>query len=458
MSKLDAKKVLNARVKRQEYKLADGNGLFLRVRTNGIKSWLFCFRLPGDRTVIRMTLGSTENISLKEARVKVTELRKLVVEGIDPRSARAAARAENAHAITMQKLFQDWIEFIKITGEVTLIWIKRHEDRWRLHLKKNLENLFVKDVTRGHLASALDAMARKGIREETRKALTTLNLMLDYGLTRHYIDQNPSRMLKPKDFSASPNRSRDRVLTLEELQKLWKVLDRTILIKKGKETKLAMNPVLSGAIKLLILTGARRGEVAGMQWEELSVDREEWVLPSTRTKNKNKHVIFLHPLSLKILSELRLLTGGSKFVFNTGSGSIHRDYITNAINKLLAVSPNAKEKKKATSAPLSDVKPFTVHDIRRSCSTAWAEHLKVQPHIIERMLNHQPLNKLVAVYQRATYSEEQKAAWRAWGDLVEKQIAINKNNILLFRKESHDDESEFSKKVLRKKSSVETIL
>lgn len=71
---------------------------------------------------------------------------------------------------------------------------------------------------------------------------------------------------------------------------------------------------------------------------------------------------------------------------------------------------------------LNDIDAFTVHDIRRSAATAWGEHLKIPPHIIEKMLNHQPLNKLVATYQRALYADEQREAWIAWGKIVEEQI------------------------------------
>ncbi len=245
MTKLTAKKIENAPPRKKEYKLHDGGGLFLRIRPSGAKSWLFSFSLPNDRRLIPMTLSSLKDISLKEARARLPELHDQVSQGIDPRHARAAKQAENTSAITMQKLFSDWIEFIKLAGEITPTWIKRHEDRWRLHLRKKLGNLFAKDVTRAHLASTLDTMARKGIKEETRKALTTLNLMLDYGLTRHSIESNPARMLKPKDFTASPNCSRNRVLNLSELKMLWQTLDRTIYLKTTKEYKPAMNPVIT---------------------------------------------------------------------------------------------------------------------------------------------------------------------------------------------------------------------
>jgi hypothetical protein len=175
VAKLNAKAVEHAAPQQAEYKQADGGGLFLRVRTSGAKSWLYCFRLPGSRSIQRMTFASLEDASLKDARAMLPELRNMVAKGIDPRSARAAKRTENSQAITMQKLFEDWIEFVKLSGQVTPLWMKKHQDRWRLHLKKSLGPILAKDVTRAHLSRPLDAMTRQGIKEETRKALTTLN-------------------------------------------------------------------------------------------------------------------------------------------------------------------------------------------------------------------------------------------------------------------------------------------
>lgn len=414
MGKLTAKKIETASPREKEYKLHDGGGLFLRVRSSGVKSWLFSFSLPNDHKLIRMTLGSVKDVSLKEARAKLPELHDQVFQGIDPRYARAAKQAENTSAITMQILFNDWIEFIKLVGVITPKWIKRHEDRWRLHLRKKLGNLFAKDVTRVHLAGVLDAMARKGIKEETRKALTTLNLMLDYGLTRHSIENNPARMLKPKDFAASATRPRERALTLTELRTLWGALDQAMEARKGIAKTSALSIITATAIKLLILTGGRRSEIAGMRWDELCFEAGTWTLPSNRTKNRRQHVIYLGNLAFALIKTLQLLTGNTAFVFDTGrqTGHIHTDSLTTALNRL---------KKSAT---LNELKPFTTHDLRRSAATAWGKYLKVEPHVIEQMLNHQPLNKLVAIYQRATYTEEQKAAWLAWDEMVEHLITV----------------------------------
>lgn len=433
MGKLNPKRIASLTPKDREYKLHDGSGLFLRVRTSGAKSWLFSFRLPNDIRQLRMTLGSIDSITLKEARNMLPELHKLISQGIDPRRAQAATRVQNTQAITMQELFQRWIGFLKATNEVTLGWIKKHEGRWKLHLKNSLGDILAKDITHAHLAAALDAMSHRGIKEETRKALTTLNLMLDYGRTRHLIDQNPARILKPKDFAASANRPRNRVLSLTELRRLWSVLDVATLKKSGKAKTSTMSPITAAAIKLLILTGARRGEVAAIRWDELNLAESVWLLPAAKTKNKQAHSIYLSNLTIYLLEELKLLTGNSQYVFDSQLSSnnhIHTDALTKAITRLRKINKDDETK----NGPLADMSPFTIHDIRRSAATAWGEHLKVAPHIIELMLNHQPLNKLIATYQRATYTKEQKSAWLAWGVIVEHQIANQPQNIILFKK------------------------
>lgn len=407
MSKLNTKFILNAKPKNREYRLSDGSGLVLRVRPTGDKSWLYCFRLPSDRRLLQMTLGSLHDVSLKEARSKLPELRNLVSEGIDPRTVRAAMKAENSQAITMQTLFEAWIEHVKIAGKVSLIWAKGHENRWRNHLKKALSMLLVKDIGRAHLAAALDAMIKKGIKEETRKALTTLNLMLDYALTRHLIDQNPARMLKPKDFSATASRPRERVLGLSELHQLWLTLD---------ESSISVASTTVVALKLLILTGARRGEIAGMRWEELDLEKGVWLLPSWRTKNRRPHTIYLSELAVSLIGSLSKLTGQSLFVFDTGRGTKTGHILPDSLNRAL------DRLCRSSKSGLAELKAFTIHDLRRTAATAWGEDLKTDPHIIERMLNHLPANKLMATYQRAIYAEEQKKAWLAWGKIVEQQV------------------------------------
>lgn len=434
MKKNKSKVVVTAHAKDKEYLKHYGDGLFLRVRPSGVQSWLFSYQLPGGTRKFRMTLNG-KNLTLKEARAMLPELHALVSQGIDPRNARAAKIAENTQAITMQRLFDAWIDFLKVSVSTTPDRIKAHEGRWNLHLRDCLGSIFAKDITRAHLAGALEAMTRKKIKEETRKALTTLNLMLDYGLTHHFIEQNPARVLKPKDFAASANRPRKRFLTLEELRRLWTCLDNCVIKQDNKAS--SMSPLTAIAIKLLILTGARRGEIAAMRYDEIT-DNDTWIIPAEKTKNGQEHTIYLSKLAKDLIKYSKEFNNGSEYVFDTGlnaRGHIHTDAITRAIRRLMIKDKVIKKSKKInqiqdTEPPLKDMKLFTPHDLRRSAATAWGMHLNAQPHVIEFMLNHKPLDKLVETYQHARYVNEQKDTWITWGELVEHQIAIEPTNII----------------------------
>ena len=129
-----------------------------------------------------------------------------------------------------------------------------------------------------------------------------------------------------------------------------------------------------------------------------------WLLPKERTKNSRAHVIYLSDLAVKIIKNLQLITGHSPYVFDTGRNAKESHIREDTLSRYIARLRQAKNGDKAQlncEYNLNEMDQFTTHDIRRSAATAWGEHLKIPPHIIEKMLNHQPLNKLVATYQRA---------------------------------------------------------
>ncbi len=170
-----------------------------------------------------------------------------------------------------------------------------------------------------------------------------------------------------------------------------------------------------------------------MRWDELDLKLGVWTLPAKRTKNRQAHIIYLPLLAIELIQSLRPIDESSDHIFeshrNPGS-HIHLDSLTTAITRLQRPRKDNEREGEARPNVLKDVSPFTVHDLRRSAATAWAENLKVAPHVIERMLNHQPQNKLIATYQRATYVDEQKEAWRKWGKMVEAVIAQEPKNVI----------------------------
>ncbi|WP_019217207.1 tyrosine-type recombinase/integrase [Legionella tunisiensis] len=140
---------------------------------------------------------------------------------------------------------------------------------------------------------------------------------------------------------------RDRVLALPELRELWKALEQANdLTPTNSISKMSL--VTTSAIKLLLLTGARRSEVAGMKWSELNFETAEWVLPADRSKNRQAHTMYLSELAIAILEALRPISGHSLFVFDTGRylehGHIHEDSLTGVIARLRGAVKGTKKK------------------------------------------------------------------------------------------------------------------
>lgn len=184
-------------------------------------------------------------------------------------------------------------------------------------------------------------------------------------------------------------------------------------LPEGLAGTAVMGATTANAIRLLILTGCRRSEVAAMRWDE--VTRDSWMIPAERAKSRRMHRVYLAPLSRAILAEQRRHTE-SPFVFPSvtdPSKALHPDSVSTAVARLQGRSRKAHD----AAAPLYDLPPFTVHDLRRSAASLWTEHLLAEPLLVEQMLAHAP-PKLVAVYNHAARWPAQREVWNAWADVI----------------------------------------
>ena len=191
--------------------------------------------------------------------------------------------------------------------------------------------------------------------------------------------------------------SRDRVLTEEELTLVW----RGFAAEGG---------VFGQLFQLLLVTGQRRGEVAGMQWRIRNGNPNEavWEIPGSRTKNRRPHLVPLSPGALNILNQVAF-TG--PFLFSTTGTT--------------PVSGFGKVKARLDKWILArkpDFRPWTLHDLRRTMVTTMNERLSVPPHVVEAVVNHisgDAKRGVAGVYNRALYLEERRAALASWASYIE---------------------------------------
>ena len=189
---------------------------------------------------------------------------------------------------------------------------------------------------------------------------------------------------------ADEGASRDRVLTLEELRKLWRNL--------GEDK-------FGDIVRLLLLTGQRRGEISALAWPEVDLARGMIILPPARTKNKRLHELPLSTQALAII-ERQPRRNSSEFLFSDKQGYKDWDTAKTKLDQRIRIAP------------------WCLHDLRRTCATGLGE-LGVQPHHIEAILNHYSGHRsgVAGVYQRAKYSDEMRSALQRWADHIDRLTA-----------------------------------
>jgi integrase len=416
MAKLTLSAVSKLKPGAERREVPDGGGLRLIIQPSGHKSWALRFRRPDGRHS-KLTLGpvdlsrrETEEeptigtpLTLAGARWLAAELHRKRARGIDVVSEReksstgtfvAAAEAfveEHARPNTNK-----WRETAKVLGldyssDKAVVVSKSIADRWR--------NRAISEISSDDVYHVVDEARRRGIpgmgvrtngvnNSRGRAVAKALSRMFSWLLAHRRVTVNPCiGVHKPPE-----NPARDRVLTTDEVRRLWKACDH------------AGQP-LGPMVKLLLLTGARLREVAHMRWSELSDDLSSWELPGSRTKNGRPLRLALPPLAVKLLRQVPKIEG-CEHVFTT--------------NGRTPVSGFSKWKKKIDKAMGKVDQPWTFHDIRRTVATGMAE-IGVAPHIVEAVLNHVSGHRggVAGIYNRAQYADEKKAALAKWAKHVE---------------------------------------
>ena len=350
-------------------------GLAVRVSPSGTKAFVVWYRIGGKAR--RLTLGRFPTMSLAEARKRAQEALLQVADGNDPATEKQRARAEYGGNL-----------FSTLVDEFIETYAKRKTRSWaetdRL-LKREFVSLWgtwpIATISRQDVTKVLNSIVKRGAPSAANHALSAVRKMFNWALEHGHVDRSPCLGIK----APSKLKSRDRVLTEEELVCIWQAAEE-------------MGYPYGRIIQLLILTAQRRNEVAGMRWVELDLVKATWTIPAERTKPGRTHEL---PLSKRTL---RLLEGLPK---------VHDDLVFPARGKENPASGFSKWKRQLDG--IADVGLWRIHDIRRTVASGMAQ-LKVPPHVIERVLNHTTgtLGGVAGIYNRFGYLDEMRTALEFW--------------------------------------------
>ena len=353
-------------------------GLGVRVTASGSKTFLAQYAFHGQKR--RIPLGSCSGVSLAKARDAVRAIMGDVAKGIDPaaerKKAAAEARVKAAHeALTLSALLSDW----------QALHLASKRPRYASEAVRAVRNAFPRyldlpaaDLDRAIAVKTLDAMARKGSASMAARTAAYGKAAYGWAVKRGAVSVNPFLNLP-----VAPTPRRERVLFDDELAALWRATD-------------GAGP-FNGIMRLLLLTGQRREEVAGMTWTELSNDLSTWTIPANRAKNAATHIV---PLSAPAQELLRGVHRFGELVFPGLRGAF-----------------NGWSKAKTALDAKSGVTNWRLHDLRRTAATG-LQRLGVRLEVTEQVLNHVSGSRagIVGVYQRHDFASEKRAALEAWGE------------------------------------------
>lgn len=352
-------------------------GLGVRVSAGGTKSFLVQYRHAGEKR--RLPLGSCAAISLKAARQAAQAIMGDVAKGCDP----AAERKEAARS-AKEKAEHDALTL----GVLIDLWKERHlaglRPGYAAEATRALRFAFRKHLTSpaGALTSKIVKATLGAITDNGKKATARLTgaygrAAYGWAIGRDLLAENPFA-----GVSLGAVASRDRVLSDDELRAIWRATGGP--------------GAYDGIVRLLILTGQRREEVAAMTWDEAAPDLSTWTIPASRAKNGVAHIVPLSPQASAVLHGAPRL---ADLVFRGRAGVF-----------------NGFSKAKTNLDDESGVTGWRLHDLRRTLATG-LQRLGVRLEVTEATLGHVSGSRagIVGVYQRHHWADEKRAALNAWG-------------------------------------------
>lgn len=393
--------VNKAKPKDKPYKLTDGDGLFLLATPTGGKLWRFKYRFEGKEKLL--SFGSYPALSLADARQRREEARKLLANGVDPgemkKSLKQAkiALEENSFEIVAR----EW--HTKFSRQ----WTPGHADTIMSRLERDvfpwLGNRNAGEIRPPELLAVLRRVESRGALETAHRIKTVCGQVFRYAVATGRAERDPSQDLK----GALPSATKKHMAAFTDPKDIASLL-RAIDVYKGSF-------VVRSALQLAQLLFLRPGELRKTEWAEINFETGEINIPVERmklllkVKREQKGKFHLVPLSrqaINILTELKALTGASRYVFPCHR-SFARPMSNNAVNAALR------------RMGFDTQEEMTGHGFRATARTVLDEVLYVRPDIIECQLAHAVKDPNGRAYNRTAHLAERQKMMQLWADYLD---------------------------------------
>jgi integrase len=370
---LTDRSVQGLRPKDRRYEVRDTlvPGLYVDVTKAGAKNFILCTRYPGKRHPGRRTLGKVGVMTLAQARSTAREWLELIARGIDPEHGRRSQDFSVVIEEFITRAVRDKRKGHDVEADI------------RRELIPAWGNKAIGDIKPDDVLRLIERIVDRGAIYQAHNVFSHIRRFFNWCRGRNLIDRSPCDWLKPAAVIGRAKDPRQRVLTDDELRRVWSVVDQ-------------MTYPYGPLFKLLTLTGARKSEVSDAKWGEFDFKASVWTIPPERFKSDTTHIVPLTPWVVSILQGLYRFTGDC--VFSTDGGR-------------KPVNGFSKAKRRIDQAA-AIVEPWVIHDLRRSVRSRLSE-LRVPEAVAELLIGH-GRKGLARVYDQHKYLQERREALLLW--------------------------------------------
>ena len=398
MPKFTDRYIKNLKPKSSRYEVySEGEvGFGMRVNSTGVKTWITRYKIDGATS--KHTHGEYPDKSLEEARELHQADRKAIRKGKHPQRDATHTKHMEKQAETIKTLADEYIEK----------WAKPHKRSWEEDermLQKDVVKIWgerkVKDITRRDIIKLLDKIVDRGSPVTANRVLALVRKMFNFAIERDMIEASPCVMVR----APGKEKSKDRVLTEDEIKTFWKKLYSTNMATSSKL-----------ALKLLLLTAQRRGEVATAEKKDFNLESCWWTIPAEKAKNGLAQRVPLSPQAINIIERAKQISEDKNpylFPSPRGKKSMTATALTRAVSR---------------NRDTFGISSFTPHDLRRTAASMMASS-GIERLVISKILNHAE-SGITAVYDRHSYDKEKQQALESWGRKLLAILSDRKSNII----------------------------
>ncbi len=382
--------VERSKPKDKEYNLVDGQGLSLRVKTTGTKTWIFNYYHPTTQKRTNLTIGNYPEISIAQARLQRKEWRALLAQRIDPQThkARIAREQELAEANTFLAIAEKWR--IKKQGEIADKTLSKYWSSLRLHVFPFIGSYPIAEIVPTLALIPLQRVEQRNNTDMANRLAGYINEILNFAVNGGLIPFNPclkmSKTLKQHKKENNPH------ITSEELPTFMETLANA-----------QIQPQTRLLVQFQMLTMTRPNEASGAQWSEIDLVKKLWTIPAERMKAREIHIIPLSRQAIKILEELKPITGRFRHIFPKRGNNYEPMNPSSANMAIKRLGYGGKQ---------------TAHGLRGLARTHLADTNVIYEHA-EACLAHRTGSNVSQSYNHATYMTQRKKIMQDWGDYVE---------------------------------------